>query len=146
VISTPWTPKAFGKVLKLLLQFGRITVCNKWIYSAKPDGTLTSRAVTHDFSQLQRNEFTYSYAPVIAYLACRVALNIIIQKKLHTGQLVLEIAFLCSDLEKKIKLRITESNARYMLDILIHVATHMYYSEGSYLWYSTNSATMVKEG
>jgi Reverse transcriptase (RNA-dependent DNA polymerase) len=95
----------------------RKIVGNRWVYSEKSDGTLRSRTVAQGFSQVLGKDFTDSHAPVMTDLAFRLALIIKVLMKLRTGQFDIETAFLYSDLEEEIYMRMPEGYARYQLEV-----------------------------
>jgi hypothetical protein len=53
----------------------------------------------------------------MTYLAFRLALIIRVLMKLRSGQFDIETAFLYSDLDEKIYMRIPEGSVRYMLEV-----------------------------
>jgi Reverse transcriptase (RNA-dependent DNA polymerase) len=63
-------------VLKSSIPAGRKVVGNRWVLTEKDDGTLRSGPVAQGFSQVPGKYCTDSYAPVMTYLAFRLALII----------------------------------------------------------------------
>jgi Reverse transcriptase (RNA-dependent DNA polymerase) len=96
---------------------GRKIVGNCWVYSELSDGTLRSRTVAQGFSQVPGKDFTDSHAPVMTDLAFRLALIIKVLMKLRTGQFDIETAFLYSDLEEEIYMRIPKGYSKYMMEV-----------------------------
>jgi Reverse transcriptase (RNA-dependent DNA polymerase) len=94
----------------------------------KMDGTLRSRTVAQGFSQVPGKDFTDSHAPVLTYLAFRLALIIHVLMKPRTGQFDIKTAFLYSELDEEMYMRIPEGYVRYMLEVhnkTIDPSTHV---------------------
>jgi Reverse transcriptase (RNA-dependent DNA polymerase) len=110
--------KGYWKIMPMsFMPSGRKIVGNRWVYSEKSDGTLRSRTVAQGFIQVPGKAFTDSHAPVMTDLAFRLALIIKVLMKLRTGPFVIETAFLYSDLEEEIYMRISEGYSKYMLEV-----------------------------
>jgi Reverse transcriptase (RNA-dependent DNA polymerase) len=95
----------------------RKVVGNRWVLTEKDDGTQRSRTVAQGFSQVLGKDVTDSHAPVMTDLAFRLALIIRVHTKLRTRQFDIKAAFLYSDLDEEIKMRIPEDYVRYMLEV-----------------------------
>jgi Reverse transcriptase (RNA-dependent DNA polymerase) len=63
-------------VLMSSMPAGRKVVGNRWVLTAKDDGTLRSRTVAQVFSQVPGKDFTDSHAPVMTDLAFGLSLII----------------------------------------------------------------------
>jgi Reverse transcriptase (RNA-dependent DNA polymerase) len=114
-------------VLMSSMPSGRKVVGNRWVFTKNDDGTLRSRTVAQGFSQVPGKDFTDSHAPVITDLAFRLVLIIKVPMKLRTRQLYIESAFLYSELDEEIYMRILEAYVRYMLEVhnkVIDPSTH----------------------
>jgi Reverse transcriptase (RNA-dependent DNA polymerase) len=96
---------------------GRQVVGNTWVRTEKDDGTIRSRTVAQGFSQVPGKDFTDSFAPVMTDLAFRLVLIIRVLMKLRVGQFDIETAFLYSDIDEEIYMRIPEGYVRYMLEV-----------------------------
>jgi Reverse transcriptase (RNA-dependent DNA polymerase) len=96
---------------------GRKLVGNRWVYTEKYDGTYRSRTVAQGFSQVPGKDFTDSHAPVMTDLAFRLALIITVLKKLRTRQFDTETAFLYSELDEEIYMRLPGGYVKYMLEV-----------------------------
>jgi Reverse transcriptase (RNA-dependent DNA polymerase) len=101
-------------VLMSSMPAGRKVAGNRWVLKEKDDGTLRSSTVAQGFSQVPDKALTDSHAPVMMDLAFRLALIIQVLVMLRTGQFDIETAFLISDLDEEIYLRIPEGYVRYM--------------------------------
>jgi Reverse transcriptase (RNA-dependent DNA polymerase) len=95
----------------------RKVVGNRWVLTDKDDGTLRSRTVAQVFSQVPGKDFTDSHALVMTDLALRLALIVRVLLKLRTRHFPIESAFLYSDLDEEIYMRITEGYVRCMLEV-----------------------------
>jgi Reverse transcriptase (RNA-dependent DNA polymerase) len=73
--------------------------------------------VAQGFSQVPGKDYTDSHAPAMMDLAFRLALIIRVLMKLRTGQFDIETAFMYSDLDEAIYMRIPEGYVRYMLEV-----------------------------
>jgi Reverse transcriptase (RNA-dependent DNA polymerase) len=78
------------------------------VYTEKDDGTYQSRTVAQGFSQVPGKDFNDSHVPVMTDLAFILALIIKVLMKLRTGQFHLETAFLYSDLDEEIYIRLPD--------------------------------------
>jgi Reverse transcriptase (RNA-dependent DNA polymerase) len=108
--------KGVWKIVPLSsMPHGRKLVGNRWVYTEKDDGTYRSRTVAQGFSQVP--EFTDSHAPVMTDLAFRIALIIRLLRKQRTGQFDIETAFLYSELDEKIYMRLPNGYVKYMLEV-----------------------------
>jgi Reverse transcriptase (RNA-dependent DNA polymerase) len=87
---------------------GRKLAANRWVYTEKDDGTHKSRTVAQGLSKVHGKDFTDSHAPVMTDLAFKLALIIKVLKKLHTGQFDIETAFLYSDFDDEIYMRLPD--------------------------------------
>jgi Reverse transcriptase (RNA-dependent DNA polymerase) len=95
--------KGVRKIVPLTsMPHGRKLVCKRWVYTEKVDGTYRARTVAQGFSQVPGKDFTDSHAPVMRYLAFRLALIIKVLKIIRTGQFDIETAFLYSELDEEI--------------------------------------------
>jgi Reverse transcriptase (RNA-dependent DNA polymerase) len=107
---------------------GRKVVGNRWVLTEKDDGTLRSSTVAQVFSKVPGKDITDSHAPVMTAVAFRLVLIIQVLMKLRTRQFHIETAFLYSDLDEEIYMRIPEGYARYMLEVhnkMIDPSTHV---------------------
>jgi Reverse transcriptase (RNA-dependent DNA polymerase) len=110
--------KGVWKIIQMSsMPSGRKVVGNCWVYSEKSDGTLRSRTVAQGFSQVPGKDITDIHASVMTDLAFRLALIIKVLMKLRTGQFDIETAFLYSDLEEEIYMRIPEGYSKYMMEV-----------------------------
>jgi Reverse transcriptase (RNA-dependent DNA polymerase) len=73
--------------------------------------------VAQGFSQVSVKYITNSHATVITKLAFRLSIIIRVLMKLRTGQFDIEIAFLYSDIDEEIYMKIHEGYVRYMLEV-----------------------------
>jgi Reverse transcriptase (RNA-dependent DNA polymerase) len=73
------------------------SVGNRWVLTEQDDGTYRSRTVAEGFSQLPEKYYTDSHAPVMTNLAFRLAHIIKVLRKLPSGQINLELAFMYSE-------------------------------------------------
>jgi Reverse transcriptase (RNA-dependent DNA polymerase) len=92
---------------------------NGWVHTEKDDRSLRSRTVAQGFSQLPGKVFADRHAPVMRDLSLRLSLIIWVLMKLCTGQFDIETAFLQSDLDEEVYMRIPEGYVRYMLKVHI---------------------------
>jgi Reverse transcriptase (RNA-dependent DNA polymerase) len=87
---------------------GSKVVCHRWVLGNNDDEILRSRTVAQGFSQVPGKDFTDCHAPDMTDRAFRLSLIIRVLMKLRTGQFDIETAFLYSDLDEEIYLRIPE--------------------------------------
>jgi Reverse transcriptase (RNA-dependent DNA polymerase) len=99
------------------MSHGRKLVGNRWAYTEKDGGTYRSRTVAQGFSQVSGKDFTDSHAPVMTDLAFNQALIIKVLKKRHTGQVDIESAFLYSEPDEEIYMRLPDGYVKYMLEV-----------------------------
>jgi Reverse transcriptase (RNA-dependent DNA polymerase) len=74
------------------------------------DGRLRSRTVALGFSQVPEQHLQASHAPVVNDATCQMHLIFKIIYKLLTGQIDVKSAFLYSDLEESIWMRLPEES------------------------------------
>jgi Reverse transcriptase (RNA-dependent DNA polymerase) len=96
---------------------GRKGVGNRWVLTEIDDRNLRTRTVAQGLSHVPGKNFTDSHAPVMTDLAFRLAHIIQVLMKLCTVQFDIETAFLSSDLDEEISMRILEGYVRYMLEL-----------------------------
>jgi Reverse transcriptase (RNA-dependent DNA polymerase) len=107
---------------------GRKLDGNRWVYTEKDDGTYRSRTVAQGFSQVPGKYFTDKHAPVMKDLAFRLALIIRVLKNVRTETFDIETAFLYSELEEQIYMRLPDVYVKYMLEVhnvKINPSTHV---------------------
>jgi Reverse transcriptase (RNA-dependent DNA polymerase) len=105
---------------------GRKIVGNRWVYTEKDDVTYKSRTVAQGFIQVSGKYFTDSHAPVMTYLAFRLALITKVLKKLYTGQFYIEKVYL--EVDEEIYVRLPDGYVKYMLEVQnvkIHPSTNV---------------------
>jgi Reverse transcriptase (RNA-dependent DNA polymerase) len=99
------------------MPYGRKLVCNRWFYTEKDDETHRSWCVAQGFSQVPGKDFTYSHAPLLPVLACRMTLIFKIPKELRSGKIYIDTAFLNSELDEEIYKRLPDGYVMYMLEV-----------------------------
>jgi Reverse transcriptase (RNA-dependent DNA polymerase) len=107
---------------------GRKLVGNRWVYTEKDDRTYISRTVAQGFSQVPGKDFIDSHPPVMTDLALRLALINKVLKKLRTGQFDIETAYLYSELDEEIYIRIPDGYVKYILEVhnvKLYPSTHV---------------------
>jgi hypothetical protein len=96
---------------------GRKLIGNRWVFNEKDDGRFRARTVAQGFSQVPGKDFQESHAPVVNDVTFRITLILRIMKKFNTGQFDIETAFLYSNLEEEIWMKLPEAYSRYMKEI-----------------------------
>jgi Reverse transcriptase (RNA-dependent DNA polymerase) len=111
--------KSWLIVPKSKLPKGRKIIGNRWVYTAKDDGTYRSRTVAKGFGHIPGKEFQEHHSPVVHDTTFHVVLVQKLVYNLHSRQFDIATAFLYGLLDEEIYMEFPEGYEKFGKRIMV---------------------------
>ena len=95
----------------------RLLIGAKWVFKVKKNGTYRARCVVLGFPQIPGVVYTVNFSPVVNDVTLRAALIITLQKRWSRLTLDFQMAFLESDLEEDIFMKLSPGYEKVLADL-----------------------------